>query len=166
MSGDDALSRAGRAFRAHGSFEQRDEDAFESVTTPFDAAVSVAAGDDGRVRLAVSVTVPMLDAVTADDVAPVVEDGWYETFELRVTDVGGVATADEVETSVTRQGDEATVEMVYEDVDARRGADDANALVSFVEGTYVQGVIPGYEYTDPVASLVSRAQDAAGSGPA
>ena len=165
MTDDDALSRAGRAFDAHGSFERRDETTVESVTTPFDARVAVAAADGGRVEFTVTVTVPMLDAVVADDVAPVVEDGWYETFELRVTDVGGVVTAD-VATSVVRTGDEAVVEMVYEDLDARRGADAANALVNFVEGTYVQGVIPGYEYTDPVASLVSRAQDAAGTDPA
>ncbi|MFB6305150.1 MAG: DUF5813 family protein, partial [Haloferacaceae archaeon] len=32
-----------------------------------------------------------------------------------------------------------------------------------VEGTYVQGIIPGYEYTEPVASVLSEARRAAGA---
>ncbi len=163
---DEATERARRAFRSHGSFEPADDEyEYENVTTPFDAAVAVTEGGGGRGRFEVTVRAPSLDAAAADDVAPVVEDGWYETFELRVEDVGGVTKGDgDVETVVRRTDDEVVVEMAYEDLDARRGADDANALVNFVEGTYVQGIIPGYEYTDPVAGLVSRAQDAAGGG--
>ena len=162
---DDATERARRAFRSHGSFEPTD-DAYENVTTPFDATVSVAESDGGRGRFEVTVRVPSLDAAVVEDVAPVVEDGWFETFELRVEDVGGVTQgdSDDIETEVRRTGDEVVVEMTYEDIDARRGADDANALVNFVEGTYVQGIIPGYEYTSPVSELVSNARDAAGGG--
>lgn len=159
--GDDATERARRAFRSHGSFEPDDE-RYEHVTTPFDAAVDVTESDGGRARFEVTVRAPSLDAAVAEDVAPVVEDGWFETFELRVEDVGSVTRGDEVEVEVGRTDDEVVVEMTYEDIDARRGADDANALVNFVEGTYVQGVIPGYEYTEPVAGLVSSARDAAG----
>ena len=160
---DDATERARRAFRSHGSFEPTD-DAYENVTTPFDATVAVAESDGGRARFEVTVRAPSLDAAVSEDVAPVVEDGWFETFELRVEDVGGVTRSDDVETDVGRVGDEIVVEMTYEDIDARRGADDANALVNFVEGTYVQGIIPGYEYTDPVSGLVSSARDTAGGG--
>ena len=42
-----------------------------------------------------------------------------------------------------------------------RAVEDAAALVEYVEGTYVQGVIPGYEYGDPVAGLLDRARGAA-----
>jgi ATP phosphoribosyltransferase len=37
-------------------------------------------------------------------------------------------------------------------------ADIAKAFVEYVEGTYVEGVIPGYEYADPVAGLRQRAR--------
>ena len=159
---DDVTERARRAFWSHGSFEPSD-DAYENVTTPFDARVAVDEADGGRGRFEVTVRVPSLDAAVAEDVAPVVEDGWSVTFELRVEDVGGVTRGDdEVETEVRRTRDEIVVEMTYEDLDANRGADDANALVNFVEGTYVQGIIPGYEYTGPVSELVSNARDAAG----
>jgi len=51
------------------------------------------------------------------------------------------------------------------DINERRGVDDAGALIDFVEGTYVQGVIPGYEYTAPVSDLLSAARQQGGGGP-
>jgi len=54
------------------------------------------------------------------------------------------------------------VEFAFTDINERRGVDDAAALVNYVEGTYVQGLIPGYEYVDPVAGLVDRARQAGG----
>jgi len=36
-------------------------------------------------------------------------------------------------------------------------------VIDYVEGTYVQGVIPGYEYGEPVAGLLDRAQQNADS---
>ncbi|MFW5978343.1 MAG: DUF5813 family protein, partial [Halohasta sp.] len=80
--------RVRRAFADHRAFERVDEGRFESTTTAFDAVVE-ATDADGRIRFSIDVRVPLLDAVTADEVAPVVEDGWYETFELRVEDIGG-----------------------------------------------------------------------------
>ena len=38
-------------------------------------------------------------------------------------------------------------------------------MIDFVEGTYVQGVIPGYEYTEPVSDLLSAARQQGGGGP-
>jgi hypothetical protein len=158
----DPLDRAARAFRSHGSFEPLAGDRFEHVTTAFDAEVAVAASE-GAVRFDLTVRTPTLNAVTEEAVASVVEDGWYETFELRVEDVGGVTSTErDVDPTVRRTDEEVVVEMTFEDLDARRGVDDAGALVNFVEGTYVQGVIPGYEYRAPVTEILSRAQDAAG----
>jgi hypothetical protein len=98
---------------------------------------------------------------TPDDVAPVVEEGWYETFELRVADPNGVTREDrDLEPTVRTAGDEVVVEMAFDAADPRAGVADARALANFVEGTYVQGVIPGYEYEDPVASLLDSARRA------
>ncbi|MGM0590886.1 MAG: DUF5813 family protein [Halobacteriota archaeon] len=150
--------RVRRAFRDDDAFEALSEGRYESVTTHFEGRVSAAAVDGGRVHYRVTVRVPMLSAVTEDEVAPVVEDGWYETFELRVKDAGGVTRGThDFEPSVRRDGERAVVEVDFEDLDERRAVDDARALIDFVEGTYVQGIIPGYQYEAPVTELVNRA---------
>lgn len=161
----DVPDRVGRAFRDHASFEQVDERTFESVATAFEGRVSVAPADDGHIEYAVQIRVPMLDAVVDGDVAPVVEDGWYETFALRVEDIGGVTRVDrDLEPTVYRDGDEAVVEVTLVDIDERRGVDDAGAVIDYVEGTYVQGIIPGYDYTDPATGLIDHARETAGDG--
>ncbi|GAB3695021.1 DUF5813 family protein [Halorubrum pallidum] len=154
----DAEPPASRAFDAHDAFEPA-EDAWRVVTTAFDAAVSAEPATDEQLRLWVTVTVPTLSAVTVDSVADVVEDGWAETFERRVVDVGGVTRGDgEFDPRVAVGDDGITVTFELRDGNAARAVDDAKALVDFVEGTYVQGVIPGYEYTDPVSDLLSAAR--------
>lgn len=163
--------RARRAFRSHDAFAAVDDAAnrFESTATPFEGVVDAAPADGGRIEFNVTVRAPMLDEVTADDVAPVVEEGWYETFERRVGNVGGgVLAGDDVpDPAVTETVHEGTrtaaVTVSFVDIDPRRGVNDAAALIDFVEGTYVQGVIPGYEYTDPVAGILAEARRAGGS---
>ncbi|RAW44263.1 hypothetical protein DQW50_15195 [Halorubrum sp. 48-1-W] len=151
--------RVRRAFRDHGSFEPAGEGVWTSTTTAFDADVEASAEDDGRVRFSVTVRVPTLSAVTVGEVADVVETGWYETFERRVVDVGGLTRGDhEFDPRVERDGGTVVVSFTLTDLNERRGVDDAGALIDFVEGTYVQGVIPGYEYTEPVAGLISSAR--------
>lgn len=155
--------RVRRAFVSHAAFEPRGEGTFESVSTPFEGRVDAAAADDGHIEFAVRVTVPLLDAVTEDAVAPVVEDGWYETFERRVVDIGGIFRIErDLEPTVTRRADSVVVETHLRDRNKRRGVDDAAAVIDFVEGTYVQGIIPGYEYTDPVTDILSQARRTAG----
>ena len=105
----------------------------------------------------------MLGAVTDDDLAPIVEDGWYETFERRVTDLGAIFRIErELTPQVSHDESEATVTVTLTDRNIDRGVDDAAALIDFVEGTYVQGIIPGYTYTDPVAGLLEQARAAGG----
>ncbi|WP_423750721.1 DUF5813 family protein [Salinirarus marinus] len=155
--------RVRRAFADHESFERIADDCYELVTTPFDGRVEISPAEGGRHRFAVTVRVPTLGAVVEGDVAPVVEDGWYETFALRLEDVDGVMRRErDVTPDVEREGDDVIVEAAFEDVNERRAVDDAAALVDYVEGTYVQGVIPGYDYTDPVAGILSRAEETAG----
>jgi len=157
--------RVRRAFADHGSFESAGDDVWTAETTPFDAAVRAEPAADGRTQFTVRVEVPTLSATAADDIADVVEAGWAETFELRVVDVGGVTRGDhEFDPRVT-VGDDA-IEVTFEltDINERRGVDDAGALIDFVEGTYVQGVIPGYEYTAPLTGLINAARQQGDTG--
>jgi hypothetical protein len=158
---------------------------YRDVTSPFDASVtafadpsSVPGSDgtaadpdagtepgpiqeapDGAVGYRVRFEAPTLAAVAADEVAPVVDDGWFDTFRRRVADVGAVTRADhDLAPSVTRAGETVSVTVAYDDLDPTRAADDAAAFVDFLEGTYLQGVVPGYEYDDPVASLLHEAR--------
>ena len=161
--GDDASApdppdRVRRAFAAHGSFE-REGDAWVSTTTAFDGRVRAVPADERGIRFTVTVRVPTLSAVTAGEVAAVVEDGWADTFERRVVDVGGVTRRErEFDPAVETDGDEIAVTYALTDGNERRGVDDAGALIDFVEGTYVQGIIPGYEYTKPVSELLAAAR--------
>ena len=153
--------RAARAFRDHEMFAGTDG-RFEATTTAFDAVVE-AIENEGRIDYAVEVRAPSLSAAVDGDVAAVVEEGWLETLELRVADADGVVRGDhELDPTVRLTGTEVVVDVSFTDIDERRGVDDAAAFVNYVEGTYVQGIIPGYDYTGPVARLVDRAQGSAG----
>ena len=154
--------RVRRAFGDHTAFEQVDDATFESTATTFDGTVE-ASDVDGQIRFDIEVRVPLLNSVTEDEVAAVVEDGWFETFELRVTDIGGVfRTERDLEPAVRRQSETIVVETSFEDINERRGVDDAAAVIDYVEGTFVQGIIPGYEYTDPVSGIIDRARTTGG----
>jgi hypothetical protein len=148
--------RVARAFRDHDGFDRVDDSRFESTTTTFDAVVT-AAEADGRIDYEVRVRVPSLSAAVDGDVAAVVEEGWLETFELRVADVDGVVRSDhDFDPTVDLTADEVEVTFTFTDSNERRGVDDAAAMINYVEGTYVQGIIPGYDYVDPVAGLLER----------
>ncbi|HKJ58243.1 MAG TPA: DUF5813 family protein [Halobacteriales archaeon] len=157
--GQEARERAERALEDHGAFE-RDGDAFSTADTAVDAHVRAEA-DGADVVYRVTVRVPTIDAVVAGEtVAPVVREGWYETFERRLEDVGGV-TRDEP-TAPTVKLDESADEVVVETEIAagapKRAAGDAKAIVDYVEGTFVEGLIPGYTYREPAAGLLERAR--------
>ena len=160
----DRVDAAARALATHGSFE-RDGDAFVATSTPFDATVTLAAAD-GAVRYDVAVVLPTLDAVVADEtVADVVADGWYETLERRLEDVDGALRASAGAPAVERDeaAGEVTVRAAFRSTRPDHGADDAAALVGYIEGTYLEGVIPGYAYREPVAGLLERARERSGA---
>lgn len=138
---------------------ERVDGAFVPTTIDWDAEADV---EDGEV--AIEVTLPTLDAVTEDDVADVVEDGWYDTFERRVVDADSVTLATNVDvTSVDREGGEIIVEIRLTPRSGK-AADDALALINFAEGTWFEGIIPGYDYTETVQEMRQRAaQNADGS---
>ncbi|WP_096389980.1 DUF5813 family protein [Halopenitus persicus] len=173
-----------RAFEAEGSFERIEGATWNYTTTSFDGRVTVASAPDGGAGTDVSaaetastgegpetttfevvVTVPTLSAVTDEHVAEVVENGWFETFELRVADVSGVTKRSrDLDPSVRRAGSEIVVTATITDANARLGVADAAAFIDFVEGTYVQGIIPGYDYAEPVTSIRSKARQHGNDG--
>ena len=70
--------RVRRAFVDHTAFEQVDDATFESTATTFDGTVE-ATDVGGQIRFDTEVRVPLLNSVTEDEVAAVVEDGWFES---------------------------------------------------------------------------------------
>lgn len=156
--------RARRAFRSHDSLRDPEDGAAAVTTTPFDASVAAVPGEEGAIRFRVTVTVPWLSAVVEGELADVVEDGWADTFRRRVESIGAVTEGDHDLTPTVEETDAGLVTTAtLSDLDHRRGTNDAVAVVDYVEGTYVQGVIPGYDYTDPVAGLIQSARAAGGS---
>jgi hypothetical protein len=132
------------------------EAAFEVTTTPFAARVDVAPGEPPAYE--VTVRVPTLSAAVHGAVAPAVAEGWFETFQRRLGDAGmplegSLAAAP----TATPDDGEVTVTARIEDGSPRRGVADAKAFVEYVEGTYMEGIVPGYDYRDPVASMRDRA---------
>jgi len=151
---------AARSLADHRAFE-RSEDGHAVTTTPFEATVTATPAEaEGRdAAFEVVVEVPTLDAAVAEAVvADVVEDGWFETLALRLEDAYGVAEVDALaDPEIERTGDRVLARFEFVAWNADAGVADAKAIVDYVEGTYVQGIVPGYEYAEPVASLVSRA---------
>lgn len=171
------VSRTGDRFAADAAFERIDEYEFEATATPFDATVHLSESD-GRVAVRITVSMPTLDAVvTGETVAPVVEDGWFETLELRLEDAHAVTTAEDVSESqsdsastserprsedadpptVEREAETVTMTLTFRTGAPDRAVEDARAVVDYVEGTWLQGVIPGYEYEEPAAGMVEKA---------
>jgi hypothetical protein len=156
------------AFERHDAFDAVDDDRFALDTTAFDVLATASATDDERAgSFTVTMAVPTLSAsvADADDVADVVEDGWFETFERRMADAYDVAkTSDGTEPSLDRGVHEVDVELTYESWTARDGVADAKALAEYVEGTFLQGLVPGYDYVGVAADLRSAAtQNAQGA---
>lgn len=176
---DTMETRVVRALENHGAFEPGGSAAGESgdpppadretageaapvyalTTTPFDTAVSITGTADGSVQMVLTARVPMLSAAVIDSVGPAVEDGWFETLEVRLADAP-MATRAALELdqfSLRRDGDTAIATFGFEWDDPEEAVAIARTLGEYVEGTYVEGVVPGYEYDDPVAELLARA---------
>jgi hypothetical protein len=153
-----------RAFARHEAFE-RDGDGFVVGTTAFEGRVTAVDGG-GRAAYTVTVRAPTIQATTADDVGEAVTEGWFDTLRRRLADAPK-ATRSDVDLGtfdVERDGEDVYVTYGFEWDDPGRAADIARTFVEYVEGTYVEGVIPGYEYEPPVADLLERASRGEGGG--
>lgn len=150
-----------RAFEAHEAFERADEEAFALTTTRFEVRVTATETDDRALRYTVSVRAPMLSTAVVDEaVGPAVEEGWFDTYELRLEDAAGAVRhdVDLDDYTVEERGGDAVATFEFEWGNADRAPAIAKAIAEYAEGTYVEGVVPGYEYGPPVADLLSSAR--------
>lgn len=155
---DEPPERAVQAFERHEAFE-REDDGFTVTTTRFSGVVRVAETDDWALQYTLTVRTPMLSTAIKGEVGDAVEAGWFETFERRLEDANS-ATRVDVELdgySVEQRDGEVVAEFAFTYGNADRAPDVVKSMAEFVEGTYVAGVIPGYDYRGPVADLLARA---------
>lgn len=163
---DDVPERAARAFERHDAFEATPE-GFTVTTTRFETVVTASDTGEWALRYELTVRLPMLSAVTADEVGPAVEAGWFETLERRLVDAT-MATRHDVDLDafdLTERGEEAVASFAFEFGDSDHAPDVVTAIVEYAEGTYLEGVVPGYDYQDPVASMLSGARQDDDGGP-
>lgn len=157
---------AASAFKAHDAYEREEGEEFRLTTTAFDGRVRFEETDGYAVAYELTVRAPMLSTATSGTVGPAVEDGWFDTYALRLEDAAGsVRDTVDVEYEVYEADGDAVAIFRYEWGDPNRAAAIAKALAEYTEGTYVEGIVPGYEYEEPVASLVSSASHGEGQGP-
>jgi len=158
---DESTASIERAFERHEAYE-REGDAFVVSTTAFDGRVTAV---DGGVYT-VTVRLPTIQATTVDEVGEAVADGWFDTLQWRLEDAPKAtrATVELARFDVERDGEDVFVTYGFESDDPDRAARIAKTFVEYAEGTYVEGVIPGYEYESPVADLLERASQGEGGG--
>lgn len=154
---DESLDAAERAFIDHADFESVGNGAFLAERTPFVGEVHLAE-DDGDVSYRVVARVPILDeVVVGETVADVIQDGWHETLERRLADAHKVTNASASPPDVAQEEGTVLVEVTFRDADSQRAPTEAQAILDFILGTWMQGIIPGYEYTENVQALRDRA---------
>ncbi len=164
---DDLPERAVRVFERHDAFE-RDGTWFEVTTTTFDSRVTAtdSDGDEWALSYVLEVRAPMLSSATEDPVGPAVEAGWFETYELRLEDAAMALRWDldfDGQRVIEEAGDAVAI-FEFELGNADRAPETTKAIAEYVEGTYMEGIVPGYEYRPPVSSLLSRARQSGSDG--
>jgi precorrin isomerase len=139
-------------------------DGYRVTTTRFDARVTATAVNEWATAVAVTVEVPTLDSAVDGEVGAAVAEGWLDTFERRLAEAPGATRARvDLETfEVEVDGDAVVVVYGFEFGDAGTALDVAKTFVEYVEGTYVEGVVPGYDYEPPVADLLAEASQGDG----
>ncbi len=153
---------ARRELNAHDAFEPTEE-GFRLTTTVLDGAVVPAAGPaDHDYRLVIRA--PTLAAATADEVGDSLAEGWFETFALRLEDAPTSTRHDvTLETCDVRvEGEEVVADLAFGHDEPGAVPAIARALVEYAEGTYVEGVVPGFDYEEPVATLLGQATQEGG----
>jgi hypothetical protein len=153
------------AFEDHGSLSPDDAGA-TVTTTAFDGVVTAAPTDGVGHSYTVTVQAPTLGAATADEVGDAVATDWLRTFRRRLSDAPKATRAVvELESfTAEREGETVRVEYVFEHGNPTAAAAIATTFAEFVEGTYVEGIVPGYDYQPPVAGLLSQASQGGESG--
>jgi hypothetical protein len=152
-----------RAFGRHDAFE-RAAAGFELTTSRFGGRVTAVDLADYQVGYTLTVRAPTLAAATAGDVGEAVQSGWLETMERRLEDAPKATRAGVELTGfdLEEDGDEVVVTFQFEWGDADRAAKIAKTFAEYVEGTYVESVVPGYDYEGTVGDLLQGASQGEG----
>jgi hypothetical protein len=152
-------------------FDRRDafvasQDGYAVDSTRFSGFVTASEGEKWKTDYEVTVRAPTLQAATAGEVGEAVADGWFETLERRLEDApkSTRASVDLDEYTVERDGEEVVVTFRFSLGNEHQAADVAKAFVEYVEGTYVEGIIPGYDYVGVVAELMDSASTGGSEG--
>ncbi|MFC7072195.1 DUF5813 family protein [Halovenus rubra] len=161
---DAERSSADRNLSHHNAFEQADT-GYRLSTVVFDVTVTTTEQPDGF-QYTVDIVAPSLSAATADDVGQTVQTDWFETLERRLADApNATRTSVELdEIQVTDQGETVSIQYRFTRPDPTVGPDICKTFAEYVEGTYVEGIVPGYEYVSPVSNLLSNASQGENSG--
>jgi hypothetical protein len=152
--------RAAETFAGHDAFE-RDGEAFEVTTSRFGGRVTAAETDDWAIEYTLTVRVPMLSTAVVDEaVGPAVEDGWFDTLGRRLADAPKSTRADVELAAFTldEEDGEAVATFTFEYGNADRAPEVVKTFAEYVEGTYVEGIVPGYEYGGAVGDLIDDAR--------
>lgn len=162
---DELPERAVRAFEAHDAFE-RDGEYFTLTTTKFDSRVTAAGTDGWALAYTVEIRAPMLSSAAEGPVGPAVEDGWFETYELRLEDARMAVRGelDFEDRRVVEEAGDAVAVFEFEFENADRVPGMVKAIAEYAEGTYLEGIVPGYQYGPPVSELLSRARQSDSEG--
>jgi hypothetical protein len=155
---DTVPDEAREAFEAHDSVTATAE-GFAVESTVFDGFLTASEGPDWKHTYTVTVYVPSLGEATADEVGAAVEENWQDTLTRRLEDAPQ-ATRSSVEIhdfEVEDLGGELQITYSFEWGEPRRATEIGKTFVEYVEGTYVEGIVPGYEYEPPVSDLLSSA---------
>ncbi|MFB6163013.1 MAG: DUF5813 family protein [Halococcoides sp.] len=108
----------------------------------------------------VEVRVPTIDTVATDSVGAAVQEDWVETFRRRAREAENATRRSvDPEVSIDRTDETIVVTYAFEERAVPRALEVARDIALFVEGTYVQGAIPGYEYEPPLSTLLTRATE-------
>lgn len=139
-------------FRSRADYREQEPGVFAVEDLDFEAQVIV---DEGTVTLVHEL--PTLDAtVVGETVAPVVQSGWAETFERRVQDVTGVIDGPVSGPTVAKSGETIRVRIELQG-EGQRAPEMVRHAVEFIESTWVEGIIPGYDYDERVQAIRNRA---------
>jgi hypothetical protein len=153
----DLPAEVATAFDDHDSLTTRDGRGVVT-TTAFEGTVTADTGD-GSTAYTVTVAMPTIESATSGTVGDAVAADWLRTLRRRLEDAPTATRAAVDLDSFGVDSREGTVHVEYgfSDTSPATAANIATAFVEFAEGTYVEGVVPGYEYESPVADLLSQA---------
>jgi len=156
---------AASAFERHDAYDDTGAE-FALTTTVFESTVRIDSREDRPPTYTVTAFVPTLDAATAEDVGTALCENWEETLTRRL-EAAPKATRAAVELdefAVDRVGDELRIKYGFAWDDPGHAAEIAKTFAEYVEGTYVEGIVPGYDYQPPVSSLLASASQSGESG--